>query len=99
MAAQNCNAVLPFDFHVSNSDLLIEYDGVQHSQATGGWNTESLYQGVIARDAIKNNWCRENNKQLIRIPYTELPRIDAAYMLTLMRLAAMEEDEELVCPA
>lgn len=89
------NANLYFDFEVQDN-LLIEFDGLQHFQAID--NDLFDHAATKRRDNIKNQWCRENNKQLIRIPYTELPRIDAAYMLTLMRLAAMEEDEELVCP-
>lgn len=91
-------ANLRFDFNISGH-LLVEFDGQQHNSYDGnGWNTQENHENLVYRDNIKNRWCRENNKQLIRIPYTELPRIDAAYMLTLMRLAAMEEDEELVCP-
>jgi hypothetical protein len=91
-------ANLRFDFNVVDS-LLIEFDGPQHDECDDrGWNTPESHANLVYRDNIKNSWCRENNKQLIRIPYTELSRIDAAYMLTLMRLAAMEEDEELVCP-
>ena len=92
-------ANLRFDFNISNH-LLVEFDGEQHdSYGNSGWNTQQHHEDLVYRDNIKNQWCRENNKQLIRIPYTELPRINAAYVLTLMRLAAMEEDEELVCPA
>jgi hypothetical protein len=94
------NQRLRFDFLISASDLLIEFDGPQHEKyEPNGWNTYENYVETVYRDGIKNRWCRENNKQLIRIPYTERHHIDAAYMLTLMRLAAMEEDEELVCPA
>ena len=92
--------MLPFDFYLASNNLIVEFDGRQHekAEAGSGWNTPQQHEEIVYRDNIKNRWCKENNKQLIRIPYTELPRIDAAYMLTLMRLAAMEEDEELVCP-
>jgi hypothetical protein len=95
------NSLLPFDFYLASNNLIVEFDGRQHekAEAGSGWNTPQQHEEIVYRDNIKNRWCKENNKQLIRIPYTELPRIDAAYMLTLMRLAAMEEDEELVCPA
>jgi very-short-patch-repair endonuclease len=90
------NKALRFDFNLVDASLLIEYDGEQHFRAIR--KDLFKYESTVHRDSIKNRWCRENNKQLIRIPYTELSRIDAAYMLKLMRLAAMEEDEELVCP-
>lgn len=61
--------LLIFDFLVNNS-YLIEYDGIQHFEATGGWSTEEHLQQVQRRDNIKNNYCKEKNIPLIRIPYT-----------------------------
>ena len=61
-----------FDFYVNNS-YLIEYDGEQHFfYKDEGWNNEENYRKTIKRDEIKNNWCKENNIPLIRIPYTKL---------------------------
>lgn len=64
---------LKFDFGVYNSDdellYLIEFDGIQHFNATGGWNDEQAYENTKRRDAIKNNYCLINNIPLIRIPY------------------------------
>lgn len=59
-----------FDFYVDNS-YLIEYDGIQHFKIHG-WNTKEKFQKVQAHDTYKNQWCRENNIPLIRIPYTKL---------------------------
>ena len=55
---------LPFDFYVNNK-YLIEYDGVQHFE-------ESIfdYEYTHKHDLIKNDWCKNNNISLIRIPYT-----------------------------
>ena len=61
-----------FDFYVNNS-YFIEYDGIGHYKATGGvWNTEEEVQNRQQRDKIKNQWCKNNNIPLIRIPYTHL---------------------------
>lgn len=60
-----------FDFYV-NSSYLIEYDGTTHYTPIGGWNNEEAVQNQQERDAIKNQWCKENNIPLIRIPYTHL---------------------------
>ena len=59
-----------FDFYVNNQ-YLIEYDGRQHFEADDtGWNTKEQLEITKARDAFKNNWCKEHNIPLIRIPYT-----------------------------
>lgn len=57
-----------FDFGIIEDNkllYLIEYDGIQHFEQTG-WNLERNKK----RDEIKNNYCKENNIPLIRIPYT-----------------------------
>ena len=60
---------LRFDFFVDNR-YLIEYDGEQHYRQTNEkW--EPL-EKVQYRDRIKDNWCRDHNIVLIRIPYTKL---------------------------
>lgn len=60
---------LPFDFYVNN-EYLIEYDGVQHFE-------ESIfdYEYTHSHDLIKNQWCKDNNIPLIRIPYTHYNNI------------------------
>lgn len=63
-----------FDFYVNNS-YLIEFDGQQHfkfSKSNTGWNNQKHFLKVQQRDAFKNNWCKENNIPLIRIPYTKI---------------------------
>lgn len=61
---------LRFDFYVNNS-YLIEYDGKQHFETNNsGWNTKQALKETQYRDNIKNQWCKENNIPLIRIPYT-----------------------------
>lgn len=60
-----------FDFYVNNH-YLIEYDGIQHFEAIDffGGNDQLLTQQE--RDMYKNQWCKDNNIPLIRIPYTKL---------------------------
>ena len=59
-----------FDFYVNDS-YLIEFDGKQHFSAQGGfgWFTQEAFEKTQERDQIKNNWCKDNNIPLIRIPY------------------------------
>lgn len=61
----NC---LPFDFYLPEYNVLIEYDGQQHFQIAFGQNEEKL---ILQQkyDKIKDEWCKENNIKLIRIPY------------------------------
>ena len=56
---------LPFDFYVNNK-YLIEYDGEQHFDK----NSHFDYEYTHKHDLIKSKWCKDNNIQLIRIPYT-----------------------------
>lgn len=59
-----------FDFYVNNK-YLIEFDGIQHFQLGHGWNTDrGALEKTQERDMIKNQWCKDNNIPLIRIPYT-----------------------------
>lgn len=57
---------LPFDFYIDNK-YLIEYDGKQHFDV----DTFFDYKYTHNHDLIKNQWCKENNIPLIRIPYTK----------------------------
>lgn len=61
-----------FDFYIENK-YLIEYDGETHFKANlHGWHNLEQLHAQQERDAIKNQWCKDNNIPLIRIPYTHL---------------------------
>lgn len=72
-----------FDFAVFKEDKLqyfIEFDGSQHFEQNVtsnklGWNSLEKYQKTHERDLLKNQWCKENNIPLIRIPYTHLSKL------------------------
>jgi hypothetical protein len=69
---KNTGALAKFDFYV-NDKYLIEYDGEQHfTHRANGWNNEEQLKITTSRDQYKNQWCKENNIPLIRIPYTKL---------------------------
>ena len=61
-----------FDFYVNN-EYLIEFDGKQHFIQEAGWN-EPL-EDIQKRDNFKNNWCKNNNILLYRIPYYDIDNI------------------------
>ncbi len=64
-----------FDFAVfDNNDKLlyfIEYNGKQHYQVTGGWNTEEYFEITQNRDKQKKEWCKKLNIPLYEIKYNE----------------------------
>ena len=73
------NALLSFDFYLPDYNLCIEYDGIQHFEETT-WRHESLEDGQY-RDSIKNQYCKDNNIKLIRIPYWDYDKLDEQYLL------------------
>lgn len=66
------NALARFDFYI-NEKYLIEFDGKQHFiSGSGLYDNEKKFQQTQNHDAYKNQWCKDNNIPLIRIPYTKL---------------------------
>ena len=68
-----------FDFAILNNNkqllYLIEYDGLQHfiyKENSDFWNNKDEFNKTQIRDQLKNQWCKDNNIPLIRIPYTHL---------------------------
>lgn len=66
---------------MSDYNTCIEYDGYTHFSANGGWNTEENLAKIQYSDRIKNNYCKEHNIKLIRIPYTDFKNLDEEYLL------------------
>lgn len=72
---------LRFDFAIFNEsnqiDFLIEFDGRQH---TNGYDTEYWKhysnEEINEHDKRKNDYCKENNYVLKRIPYSDLEKIN-----------------------
>jgi len=67
---------LPFDFYIENIGL-IEVDGIGHFEPTkfNGINiikAEELFKNTKIRDKIKDEYCKDNNINLLRIPYWEI---------------------------
>ena len=59
-----------FDFYVDNK-YIIEFDGRQHFESdSSGWNTQEKLELTKQRDTFKNQYCKNHNIPLIRIPYT-----------------------------
>ena len=78
---------LPFDFAIFEKGsliCLIEYNGQQHYQITGGWNTKEQFELRQERDRIKEQYCDKNNIKLIIIPYFEYDNLNWEYLKGLI---------------
>lgn len=62
---------LPFDFEIEVDGIkgLIEYDGTQHFQEKSNFWGRNNFDYIQQNDNIKNNYAKENNIPLLRIPY------------------------------
>lgn len=68
--------ILPFDFYLPNYNYCIEFDGIQHYEIrTKFGGLESFIDRKI-RDTVKNEYCKNNNIKLIRIPYWDFKNIE-----------------------
>lgn len=70
---EDTNRPVRFDFYINNLYCL-EFDGKQHfSYSTNkGWNTKEQLIKTQNGDQLRNEYCKQNNIPLIRIPYTHL---------------------------
>lgn len=65
-------ALARFDFY-ADEKYLIEFDGIQHFEyKNSGWDIKEHFEKIQEHDTYKNQWCKDNNIPLIRIPYTKL---------------------------
>lgn len=68
------NGVPRFDFYINN-EFLLEYDGEQHFIEKDDKYFHDNLKVRQSHDKYKNQWCKEHNIPLKRIPYTELKHI------------------------
>lgn len=62
---------LPFDFYLPEYNTCVEFDGIQHFEPSEFFGGEEGFKNLQVRDAIKNQFCSDNNIKLIRIKYDE----------------------------
>lgn len=68
--------LLPFDIYIESLNVIIEFDGIQHYKSVKYFGGEKRFKQTKINDKIKNDFCKENNIHLIRIPYTEESNIE-----------------------
>ena len=87
-----------FDFAIfdNKNNLLcfIEYNGKQHYQATGGWNTEEIFEITQNRDEQKRNWCKKLNIPLYEIAYNENLELRMNEIMNIIKDTAAAPDME-----
>lgn len=76
-------ACLFFDFYLPKYNCCIEYDGIQHYKETH-FSHDDLGDRQY-RDSIKDDYCKEHNIKLIRIPYTDYYKINEEYILSVLK--------------
>lgn len=64
-----------FDFYLPEYNICIEYDGVQHFEPIDYFGGYGRFIERRNRDIIKNEYCKSNGINLIRIPYTDYDNI------------------------
>lgn len=77
---------LKFDFYIPNINLVIEYDGIQHFKPVKFFGGEKRFILDKKRDNIKNNYCKENNINLLRIPYYDFKNIEKIISSTTIEI-------------
>ena len=67
---------LPFDFYLPTYDVLIEYDGEQHFRPIDLFGGQEYFEYIQKHDSIKNEYCKNNDIPLLRIPYYKYDSIE-----------------------
>lgn len=75
-----------FDFYLIKENVCIEFDGVQHYKAIEYFGGIETFIATQNNDKLKNDYCKQNKINLIRIPYTDENNIDKILDLKLKGL-------------
>jgi len=67
---------LPFDFYLSDKNILIEFDGELHYKNISFFGGKEELKKIQDRDKIKTDYCKINHIKLIRIPYWNFDKIE-----------------------
>lgn len=83
---------LKFDFYIHKLNLCLEYDGQQHFyyKDNKGWNNKENFETRQYLDSIKNQYCKEYNIKLIRIPYWDYDRLNKEYFQKALQCPLMD---------
>ena len=65
-----------FDFYLSEHNIVIEYDGRQHSVPVEAWGGENALKEIKKIDSLKDEYAKLKVWRMIRIPYTEFNNLE-----------------------
>lgn len=73
---ENCRDInpLPFDFYLPDLNMVCEFDGRQHYGETNYFTYS--FNDTKKHDQIKEQFCKDNNIYILRIPYWNVDNID-----------------------
>lgn len=82
---------LMFDYYLVDYNIVCEYDGEQHYFPVGFGckNENESYEKFLytqKHDEIKNNYCKDNNISIIRIPYWEKKNMENFLLEELIKI-------------
>lgn len=67
---------LPFDIYLEELNTVIEYDGIQHFKSIEYFGGDKRFNETRLNDSIKDDFCKENKINIIRIPYNKTNDIE-----------------------
>lgn len=76
--------LLRFDFYLPKYNLCIEYQGEQHYKPVKYFGGKDSFVKQQKYDEEKRKYCKENNIQLIEIPYWDFDKINEEYLLKII---------------
>ena len=86
---------LPFDFYLYDNNYCIEFDGKQHFIYDNTWiQSKEDFEIIQKHDAMKNEYCKNNNINLIRIPYWEMKNIENILKIKLKEVIKDDKRKE-----
>ena len=63
--------IIKIDFYLPEYNTFVEYNGKQHYIMQKGFGGQLKFDKQVIRDEYLRKYCKENNINLIEIPYTE----------------------------
>ena len=64
------------DFFLPNYNLVIEFDGIQHFEPIDFFGGQKGFEKRKQKDREKNEYCKNNNIDILRIPYWDFDNIE-----------------------
>lgn len=75
---EDCRDVLslPFDFYLPKYNMAIEYNGKQHYKPVDYFGGNKGFVSTVKHDEMKYQYCKENDIDILIIPYWEYDNIE-----------------------